>query len=332
MSIAILAAASTLAFTPKAEAKKVKIKLGTLAPEGSEWHNQLLHMAQRWEKASNGEVELKVYPGGVAGDEGDMVRKMRIGQLQAASVTGVGLGQITRAAIALAVPMMYDSWEQLDYVRDRIAPEIEKEMEKAGVVVLQWGDAGWVHQFSKVPGHSPDDFRKLKMFTWSGDPEAEKAWRAGHFNPVPLSTTDVMSGLQTGMITAFGATPIFALTSTWYSQAKYMLKLNWAPLNGATIIKKEDWEKIDEKIRPELLKIAKDEGENLKVTIRKMSDDAIKAMQDRGLVVDVPDPATVEQWRKAAQEAYGEIRGKVVPEQYFDQAQKLATEFKAKRN
>jgi TRAP-type C4-dicarboxylate transport system substrate-binding protein len=225
--------------------------------------------------------------------------------------------------------MLYDSWEQLDYVRDRMAPKLEAEMDKKGMVVIAWGDAGWVHQFSKTPAKSPDDFRKLKMFVWSGDPESEAAWRAARFQPIPLSATDVMNGLQTGMIDCVGTTPLFALTTSWYTQAKYMEKINWAPLNGATIVLKSEWEKIDEKIRPELVKIGREEGAKLNFQIRKMSDDAIKAMTDRGLTVYPADENAVAEWRKAALEGYGEIRGKVTPAEYFDEAKRLAEEYKA---
>jgi TRAP-type C4-dicarboxylate transport system substrate-binding protein len=246
-------------------------------------------------------------------------------------VTQIGLGQVNRSGLALTIPMLYDSWEQLDYVRDKMSPKLEQEFEKGGMVVLQWGDGGWVHQFCKSPCKTPDELRKMKLLVWSGDPESEKAWRGAGFNPIPLSTTDVMSALQTGMIDAFGTTPLFALTSTWYQHAKNMTKINWTPLNGATIVVKSEWEKIDEKLRPELLKIAREEGQALNTAVRKMSDNAIKAMTDRGLSVTVPDAAGVEEWRKAAQAAYPDIRGKIIPNEVFDEAKKLAEEFKAKK-
>jgi TRAP-type transport system periplasmic protein len=309
----------------------VQIKVGTLAPEGSVWVKRLQVMAERWKKASEGTVELKIYPGGVAGDEGDMVRKMRIGQLHAAMITGIGLGSINRATIGLQVPMLIQSWEELDYIRERVGPEIAKEMESSGFVVLNWGDAGWVHFFSTKPAKTPDEYKKMKLFTYAGDASAEKAWRKSGFQPVPLSTTDVMSGLQTGMVESFQTTSLFALTSQWFTLAKNMLKVNWAPLNGATVISKKQWEKVDPKYREELLKIAAEEGAELRKEVRALSDNATQEMTKRGLQVAEPDAALVESWRKTAELAYPDIRGQVVPEKYFDEIQRLAKEFRSKK-
>jgi len=327
--LALLVAGPLLAPDAAHAADKVVIKLGTLAPEGSEWHNALVKIGQRWKTASEGNVELKIYPGGVAGDEGDMVRKIRIGQLHAATITGIGLGTIHRSTIALQIPMLIQSWEELDYIRTKLGPELEKELEAAGFVVNSWGDAGWVHFFSTKPGKTPDDFRPMKLFVWTGDPEAERVWRHSKFTPIALASTEVLPALQTGMVEAFQTAPLFALTSQWYKSAKNMVKINWAPLNGATIISKKQWEKIDPKYRAELLKISREEGETLKLAVRRMSDKAIDSMVERGLVVTVPDAATIELWRKTAELAYPEVRGKVVPEHYFDEVQRLAKEYRA---
>lgn len=329
VTLGVLALAASLGAAPSAEAK-VQIKIGTLAPEGSVWHKRLVQMGARWKQATNGEVELKIYPGGVAGSEDDMVRKMRIGQLHAAMITGVGLGSVHRSTVGLQVPMMIQSWEELDYIRQRIGPQIAKEMEANGFVVLNWGDAGWVHFFTSKPAKTPEDFKKLKLAVY-GDPQAEKAWRKANFQPVPLSTTDVMSSLQTGMVDSVQTTSLFALTAQWFNAAKNMLKINWAPLNGATVISKKQWDKIDPKHQAAILKIAEEEGAGLRAEVRALSDNATQEMVKRGLVVVEPDPALVEAWKKTAELAYPEIRGAVVPEKYFDEIQKLSNEYRAKK-
>ena len=308
---------------------KVTIKLGTLAPEGTDWHTTLQSIGQQWMAASKNQVELKIYPGGVAGDEGDMVRKMRISQLHAATITNIGLGSIHKATMALQVPMMMQSWDELDYVRSKLGAELEKELEDAGYIVLNWGDAGWVHFFGTKPVTSPDDLRALKLFVWSGDPDSENAWRTSKFNVVPLASTEVMPALQTGMIQAFQTTPVFALSSQWFTLAKQMAQVNWSPLNGATVVLKKQWEKIDPALRPELLRIARAEGEALKLKIRAKSDEALVTMAKRGLVITKPDAAQLEAWRKVAELAYPIIRGKVVPEKYFDAVQALVKDYRA---
>jgi TRAP-type transport system periplasmic protein len=314
-----------------AEAKDVKIKLGTLAPEGSPWHTSMKRMAQRIKEVSGGKVSVTIYPGGVAGDEGDMVRKMRIGQMTAATITNIGLGRISRAAIALQIPMTVESYEELDFVRDRIGPKIAAEMEKEGFVVLNWGDAGWVHFFSKNPARTPDEFRKTKMFVWSGDPEAERAWKAAKFTTVPLSSTDVLPSLQTGLVESFGTAPLYALTAQWFNPAKHMLQLNWTPLNGATVISKKQWDEIEPAIQEKIRVAAAEEGAALRAEVRKLGDSSIKAMVERGLKVHVADAALAAEWRKAAEMAYPEIRGKVVPEPFFDEVLALVKEYRSQK-
>lgn len=327
----LLGLALGLAFAPAASAKGLQIKLGTMAPEGSVWHQTLLRMKDRWQEASGGVVQLRVYPGGVAGDEGDMVRKMKVGQLHAASLTGVGMGKIHRSTISLQVPMMIESWDELDYVRGKMSDSIAQALEKEGFVVLNWGDVGWVHHFSKTPAVSPDDFRKLKYFVWTGDPESEKAWRQASFQAVPLSSTDVMSSLQTGMVEAFGAAPLFALSSQWFGLAKHMVRVNWTPLNGATLVSKAQWEKIDPAVRAKLLEIAREEGEKLKNEVRTLNEKAVTAMKDRGLSVVEPDAKVVAAWKQVAEVAYPGIRGSVVPEEYFDMVKKYVEEYRQKK-
>lgn len=324
-----LFATFAMALATPAEAKDVKVKLGTLAPEGSPWHSIMKRLGERMKEASGGKVTMTIYAGGVAGDEGDMVRKMRVGQLNAATITNIGLGQITRSTVALQIPMAIQSYDELDYVREKMGQKIAAEIEKNGFVVLTWGDAGWVHFFSKTPAISPEDFKKLKLSTWSGDPAADRAWKGAGFTTVPLSSTDVMSALSSNLVEAFATTPLYAETAQWYTQAKYMVALNWTPLNGATIMTKAKWDEIDPAVREKIREVALEEGRALNGEVRKLGEKSIKAMTDRGLKVTTPDAATVEAWRKTAELAYPEIRGKVVPDEYFDEVIRLAKEYRA---
>jgi TRAP-type C4-dicarboxylate transport system substrate-binding protein len=288
-------------------------------------------MGRRWKEVSDGKVQLRVYPGGVAGDESDMVRKMGIGQLQAATITNIGLGSIDRATVALQVPMMFRSYAELDYVRGKLAPELEKRLADKGFVVLDWGDAGWVHFFAKEKVVEPEDLGELKMYVWSGDPQSERAWRAAGFDVVPTASSDVLQGLQTGRLEAFATVPLYALASQWFALAPHMLAVKWSPLAGATVVKKDVWEKIDPALREKLKKIAAEETEASRAEIRKMGQKAIAAMKDRNLEVVDPGPEVVAKWRAAARKAYPVIEGKVVPEAMFDRVQKLLEDYRAKK-
>src|SRR5262245_55592604 len=170
-------AVAALIGAPQHAAAEV-IKLGTLAPEGSPWYDALRDIGAAWKTESEGRIDLIIYPGGVAGDEPDMIRKMRIGQLQAAALTGAGLHMIVPDVLALQMPMMLRSYAELDAVREHVGPQLERLLEAQGFKVLNWGDAGWVRFFTKKPVVSPEDLKSQKLFVWEGDPVEFEAWKA----------------------------------------------------------------------------------------------------------------------------------------------------------
>lgn len=312
-------------------AQPVLIKMGTVAPEGSPWHQILQQMGQQWQKISGGKVTLRIYPGGVLGDEPDMITKMRIGQLQAVALSGSGLSRLEPAVACLQIPMMIESYEELDYVRDRIAPRLEKLLDEKGYVVLNWGDAGWVHFFTKTPARRLDDIRKMKLFTMAGDADALELYQQAGFRPVPLATTDMMPALQTGLIEAFDVPPLLAMLNQWFGLARNMIDLKWAPLVGGTILSKKTWERVPESMRPAMLEAARSAGLRLRSEIRKMGDDAVVEMKKRGLNVITLDAATVAEWRREVEQAYPKLRGRLVPAELFDEVRRLRDEFRAQR-
>jgi TRAP-type C4-dicarboxylate transport system substrate-binding protein len=317
----LLAAASAHAQAP------VRIKLGTLAPQGSTWHQLLMQMGQDFTRESGGKVELKIYAGGTQGNEGEMIRSMSFGKLQAASVTAIGLHEITPEPQAEDVPFMIDSYEEYDWVHERVRPKLEEAILKKGYQVLQWGEVGFVYLFSTESYKTPADFGKGKVFTWNGDPGAEAAWKAAGFHPVVLSSTDLVSSLTTGMINVVGQSPLYAYTTNLYSRAPYMLDMHWGFLTGATVVKREAWEKVPADLRPKLLAIAEEYGRKLRDDVRKQNDDSIEQMKKRGLHVE--EPGDIEGWHKSAAAAQDVVRGKVVPAVIYDEVKRLRDEYRA---
>ena len=321
IALALLLAAGS------ASAQTVRIKLGTLAPQGSTWHQLLQQMSADFSKASNGKVELKIYAGGTQGNEGEMIRKISIGQLQAASMTAIGLHEITPEPQAEDVPFMIDSYEEYDYVHEKVKGKLEESLAKKGYQVLQWGEVGFVYLFSTEPYRSPADFGKGKVFTWNGDPGAEAAWKAAGFRPVVLSSTDLIPSLSSGMINIIGEAPLYAYTTHIFDKASHMLNLHWGFLTGATVVRKETWEKIPADVRAKLLEIAADYGQKTRDDVRKQNEDAIDQMKKRGLNVD--EPSDIEGWQKAAAKAAAVVRGKVVPVAIYDEVKKYRDEYRA---
>ena len=307
----------------------VKIKLGTLAPQGSAWHQLLLEMAGKWKEASGGKVELKIYAGGTQGSEGEMIRKIDIGQLQAASMTAVGLHEITPEPQAEDVPLMIESYEEYEYVHAKIQPRLEEALLKKGFIALNWGEVGFVYFFSTEPYRSPADFAKGKVFTWNGDPGAEAAWKAAGMHPVVLSSTDLIPSLSSHMINIISEPPLYAYTANIYEKANHMLNLPWGLLTGATVVRKDAWDKIPADVRPKLLAIAIEYGKKTTADVRKQNADALMQMKKKGLHVE--EPSDAGEWTAQVQKMNAVVRGKVVPAAIYDEVKKYRDEYRAQR-
>jgi TRAP-type C4-dicarboxylate transport system substrate-binding protein len=320
-----------------ADAQPMEIKMATLAPKDSPWCDVLVRMGERWKAISGGAVKLNIYGGGVMGDEPDTVNKLRVKLIQAVALSGAGMDEIEKGVAALQIPLMFDSYEELDYVRDRLAPVLEKRIEADGFVVLNWGDAGWVHFFSDKPMPRLDDLRKLKLFSWAGSNEELELWKANGFHPVALAATDIQMGLKTGLIDVIPTTPLYALWNQCFTLAKYMNDIKWAPLVGATLVSTAAWEKIPKAQRGPMLQAARDSGQELRSGIRGMGDKAIAAMTsglpgrkiDKLMVVHADD-AVLAEWRKQIEAVYPKMRGKIIPEDLFDEARRLRDEYRSK--
>ena len=320
--------ALALAAAPPVGAQPVLIKMATLVPDGSSWHLILKETADKWRTVSNGSVNVRLYAGGVAGDDPDVVRKMRLGTLNAGVLTSVGVAEIDKSVYALGVPMMYESYDELYYVLEKMRPRLESSLDAKGFVVLNWADGGWVHFFAQKPVATPDDLKTAKMFVWAGDATSIDLWKSVGFNPVPLPATEIATALQTGLVNALGCPPQVAVIAQYYNYAKNMTDLPWQLLLGATVINKNVWEKIPADVRPALLQAARESGARLQAEIRKSGDRDVEAMRKRGLNVVPVGPAAREQWRKMAEGLYPRIRGAVVPADAFDEALRWRDEYR----
>jgi TRAP-type C4-dicarboxylate transport system substrate-binding protein len=309
-------------------AQPVLVKMATLVPDGSSWHLILKETGDKWRTLSNGSVTVRLYAGGVAGDDPDVVRKMRLGTLNAGVLTSVGVAEIDKSVYALGVPMMYDSYEEVYYVLDKMRPRLESSLESRGFVVLNWADGGWVHFFAQKPVAVPDDLKALKLFSWAGDATSVDLWKSAGFNPVPLPATEIATALQTGLVNALGCPPQVAVIAQYYNYAKNMTDLPWQLLLGATIINKTVWDKIPADLRPALLQAAREAGMRLQEEIRKTGDRDVEAMRKRGLNVVAVDARAREQWKKTAESLYPKIRGAIVPADAFDEALRYRDEYR----
>jgi TRAP-type transport system periplasmic protein len=331
-TISVLLLVAVMVAVPASAAPPLKIKLATLAPTGSTYHKSLLALREVWKKASNGSVDLIVYADGKLGGEADTVNLMSVNSVQASMLTAVGLAEIEAGVAGLqSIPMGFRDFAEVDYVGEKLRPLLQDRLEKKGFVVLFWTDAGWVRFFGKKPFVTPDELKKLKLFTWAGNPHQVEIYKSAGFNPVPLEPADTLPGLQTGLIEVVPSPPVFVLATQMDSRAPYMLELNWAPLVGACVIRKETWDKIPAEFHDALLRAAATAGVEIKANARKESEESVKAMEKRGLKVLKVTPEQEAKWRKGAEVTYPKIRGTIVPEDIFDQALAAIKESRAKQ-
>jgi TRAP-type C4-dicarboxylate transport system substrate-binding protein len=322
VSLAVCIATAVLA------AQEVRLRIGTVVPRGSLWHDTLQYIAQDWQRIVGPGLKVVIHPDSQLGDESDMVRKARGGIIDAVGLSSVGLSRIDDGVSCLQLPMMLESYEELDFVRERIAPLLERRIESRGFKVLHWADGGWVYVFTKQSARTPDDLRRLRLFTSAGDPETEQLYKEFGFNVVPHSATDLVPMLQAGKLDAFAMPPLFAQTQELFKLAPNMTDVRWVPLVGGTVITLKAWDRLPESKRDALLEAARKPGDRLRADIRRMGDVAVVEMQKRGLKVLELDAATRRAWQMEAEKTYPKLRGTYCPADVFDEVRRLRDEYR----
>jgi TRAP-type transport system periplasmic protein len=309
---------------------QTRIRLATLLPSGTSYHHSLQEMGEKWRKDSNGSVALTIYADSNMGSEAEVVRRMRVGQLQAAVLTVAGLSEIDPAAGALQkMPLVYHTLDEAAYVRDKLAPDLNRRLADKGFVVLFWADAGWVRLFSKDAGVLPQDFKKMKIFVTAGDVAQSELYRSAGFNPVLLEWTDALTSLQTGMIDAIPTIPFHALSNQFYISTHHMLELNWLPLVGALIMNKRTWDALAPAQRDAIARSAAECGQEFQMLGRKESQESVESMQKRGLQVQPVSKSTEEAWQRFSEGFNPNIRGNIVPAEMFDKVMQLLRDYRA---
>lgn len=306
-----------------------EIVLGTILPGGTPQHLLLKELDQAWRRDSAGTVKLIIHADGRLGGEAEMVKKIRIGQLNAGLFTVVGLSEIDRGVTGLQLlPHTFRSWAEVDYVREKMRPLLEERLRAKGFEVLCWADAGWVRFFSKTAAVTPADFRRAKTFVWSGDEPQIALMKSIGFRPVPLETADLLLGLNTDLITAAPLPPLLALAGQLYGPAPHMLDLNWCPIVGAVIVRTDAWEKIPLPLRARLRATAEETGRKIRQRGRLEDDEAVRVMRQHGLHVHALPPAAAAEWTQVRDQVCARLRGSTVPADIFDAVEQHLRDFR----
>lgn len=304
------------------------IKFATQAPEGSAWIKVMEEYNQEVQKLTNGEVKFKIYPGGIQGDELGVLRKMHFGSIQSAGFTGVGAGEILPEFRVLEAPMLIRTYKEADYITSLLYDEFSKKFEENGYVLLGLTEVGLVYVFAKKPIKSLADFKNIKMWMWEGDPLAEAAFKSLGANAIPLSITDVLTSLQTGLIDAVYTSPLACVTLQWYTRVDYMMNLPLTNSFGAILITKKMFDKIKPEFQKILLEKGREHMDRLIQLSRQSNEESIELMKKNGIeIVTIPE-ANLNGFYNAAREARRSLVGKLYSQELLTRVETALQEFR----
>ena len=291
------------------------IRLSSTAPPNSLFDRVRKQMSSEWRKVTDGRVTLRVISGGATGDESTIIRRMRLNNPQAAAITQLGLAEIHDAFSVFGIPFFFESDEELLHVLERLTPELTEALGESGLVLLGWGHTGWAHFFTAEPVQNLEALRRTKIFN----------------SAVPLALTDVLMGLNTGLIDAYPSPPYAALLFQWYRQTPHMLDVALAPVIAATVMTERSWRRLSETDRQAILKSAKGVQNRLWTEVPQQDREAGEAMIERGLTVATVSADEERAFRTLADEMTASWRGRIVPAEIFDVALRERDAFRAKR-
>ena len=323
----IIAVALMLAPVVLFAQRTTKITLGSILPANSIWDKALKQMAAEWQRATDGRVTLRVQGGFT--DEGTLVRRLRRGRPQAA-VFGLP-GKLDDAFNVLSVPFFFESDAEVFHVVEKLTPIFERVLADRGLVLLNWGHAGWAHFFTKNRVENLEDLKRPKLSTTAGDDRMLQWYKENGFDPTPLATTDVLLGLSTNLINAHPSPPFVALLFQWYDETPFMLDVPLAPVLGITVVTERTWNQISAEDQRTLRASAKRLEQDLLRDVPAQERRSIEAMQKRGLTVVELDDAAKASLREVADGLTASWRGTMIPADVYDQALRERNNFRAAR-
>jgi TRAP-type transport system periplasmic protein len=280
------------------------LKIGSVAPAGSPWDETLKEMAAEWKELSNGRINVRIYPGGIAGDEDAMLRKMRVGQLDGVVLTSIGLNIISPDLFIMSLPRLIRNIEEYDYIVPRIESTYDALMKEKGYKLITWTMAGWINFFTTTPVATPQDLKQLRIGIIPGQEGMERIWQQLGYRVLPITSIDWLSSLQGGMISATFTSPLAAAAFQVFGPARYMLDFPVSPLLGALVISDRSWSRIPSNLREPMIARAKEIIRPLYTQATELEAEAIEIMLENGLVIHKPSEREFSLWEAEMERAY----------------------------
>lgn len=305
------------------------IKFATLAPEGSTWMNVMREYDAAIRKESGGRLGFKIYPGGVHGDEKDVLRKIRLGQLHSAGFTGVGLGEIAPKVRIMDAPFLFENYGEVDHVYGVCDQEFSQAFKEKDFVLLGWAEVGFVYVFTNTPVRTLADMSSIKMWMWQGDPIAEATFKAFGINPIPFSIIDVLTSLQTGLINGVYINPLNLIVLQWNTRVKYMMGVPLTDASGAVVVSKKKFDSLPAVLQEILVRNGRRYMRELTNKSRDENAAAIVTLKRSGIqVVEVASATTLEEYVTTGKKARHSLVGKQFDQPFLDKVEKAVADFR----
>lgn len=296
------------------------IKFAALAPEGSTWIKTMRALDTRLREKSGGRLGLLIYAGGIAGDELDVLRKMRIGQIHCAGFGGLGLTRILPEVRILDLPFLFRNAEETDRVHEALQDHFTQGFEERGFAFLGWTEAGNVHLFSEKPIQTLGDLAGCKVWTWSGDPIARETFEAMGVHPIPLAATDVTTALSTGMIDTVYGPPLVALALQWHTYTRAMTSLPLAHSTVAVLLSKRFFNQLPEDLGDMVKEEFHHAMARLTSDLREQTREEIQVLEESGMhIVPMPEGEDLKAFYRIHERVARELIGDLYPRTLLEQ-------------
>ena len=305
------------------------LKIATLSPNGSFWMTTMMAAADEISEKTDKRVNFRFYPGGVMGNDQAVLKKIRIGQLQGAVISGGALATQAPNTQVYNIPLLINSYEEVDYIRQHMDADLEQEFEKAGFVNFGLLEGGFAYIMSKNPIASADELKKNKVWAPSDDPAAQSAAETFQFAPTTLSIGDVLTGLQTEMINTVTASPIAAIALQWHTQVNYITDLPIAYFIALMAIDEKAFKNISAEDQKIVRTVMRDAFKKMDAQNRKDNQEAFAALEKQGIKMITPSDEQILVWKEKTKEAAKifATRGKI-DQSYQDRINQLLAEYR----
>ena len=306
------------------EPEKFVIKFATVAPEGSAWMKQMRKIALQIKEKSRGRLIFRIYAGGIAGGELQVLKKIRLGQLHCAAFSGVGFGKILPQVRVLDLPFLFRSYEEVDSVLNHLKPYFSERFKKKGFILLNWAEVGNVYVFSKRTITRTADFSKRRPWSWEGDPIAKETFSALGVSPIELPITDVTTALATGMVDTVYAPPLGLLALQWQQYVRYMNALPFAHSTGALLLSTKVWNRLPVDLKKLLFNEFQERLGQLTRQLRNQNREAVEVLRHQGITI-IPPPTgqALVEFDSIHRRVASALSGKIYPSSLLEQVYKL---------